>query len=299
MANYLSYYTLQQRIDASKASKPVRSQLQTLLFSGGVLGITSPDKQIFSICGAGLSNRIINLINTMYWAERLDMPFLTYWSQDAACQCSIADIFDSNRCSNVAFINKLQECITQDCNVSHICDVKDVQTKQEYYSKYGSLFFHTWVIPNYIDHARVLNFLKSISIAREIKQSAKEFINSKNINKNTQGILLRGTDGKRYNIKTDDKYYFNYILRNPNTTFFVTSDEQKLWEKFSQLSNVVLYPTRSFVEYDSSAETVYRNKASVIDGFINMLILSKTNIINATGSSFQRVAQLYSELDII
>jgi hypothetical protein len=100
---------------------------------------------------------------------------------------------------------------------------------------------------------------------------------------------------------------------NPQTNFFICSDSLETEKKFDILNNVIIYPKNSYVtklvdgswndltidnEGRQMKFNVNRSRESVIEGFIDLLILSKTNIVVNSHSSFLKFAKLYNKINI-
>jgi predicted RNA-binding protein len=108
---------------------------------------------------------------------------------------------------------------------------------------------------------------------------------------------------------------FSSIISDKKSGYFVCSDDKATEDKFNELKNVLVYPKTSYVEKlvdgewttkikDSEGRifpyNVDRSKQSVIEAFIDLLILSRTNIIIRNKSSFLGWAKIYalvSDLD--
>jgi hypothetical protein len=111
----------------------------------------------------------------------------------------------------------------------------------------------------------------------------------------------------------DDKIIFDEI-RNSNNLFFICSDDSETEKNFSNLLNVVIHNKKNYAEklnpstswndktVDYEGREFYfnikRNSESVIEAFIDMLILSRTKIYNNTMSTFLTFANHYSNLNL-
>jgi hypothetical protein len=293
MPNHIGHFSLLRKLNIEACSRHMQKQLHILLTTGGVMGVKSANKNIISICSNGLSNRIISLINTKYWANHLALPYTFYWGQDTNCFCNVSDIFNIDSQNN-NLVATIQKTIDEKQIPS---DIYDIDSSSFNIKAFDTIFLNTWSIPKYIEEQQRLILLSSFSIREDILKCAKEFISNNIKNKSVKGILLRGTDGHKWGIETNNDFYFKMIEKSKDS-FFITSDDEEQYKRFKALQNVTVYPTTAFPIYNTNTDVVYRSKQSVIEGFINMLILSRTDIINATGSSFQKLAQLYSKIDI-
>jgi hypothetical protein len=123
------------------------------------------------------------------------------------------------------------------------------------------------------------------------------------------GLHLRKTEN--FNLKEESLY--EQVLTTPAQRYFVCSDDQVTQEKFAQLPNVCARAKTNYVEklipgdwYESTTDTdgrqtkynINRNKQSVIEAFVDMLILSRTWIRPTVKSSFLNFARYFAHANI-
>ena len=152
--------------------------------------------------------------------------------------------------------------------------------------------------------------MSNFKIKENIKNKVDEFCIKNNIDKNVLGIHFRKTDFQTF---LDEDKTFAYMSMNPQTNFFICSDSLETEKKFDILNNVIIYPKNSYVtklvdgswndltidnEGRQMKFNVNRSRESVIEGFIDLLILSKTNIVVNSHSSFLKFAKLYNKINI-
>ena len=119
---------------------------------------------------------------------------------------------------------------------------------------------------------------------------------------------MRNTDGHFTNFI---EQAYEHIKIFANNRFFICSDNKNTEDQFCKLANVITYTKTHYVEKinsnvdwnqspdsNSCNTNVMRNSESVIQGFIDMLILSRTNIISPdVGSTFLQFSKLYSHIE--
>ena len=108
--------------------------------------------------------------------------------------------------------------------------------------------------------------------------------------------------------KPDFDQIFNQVSDTNETKYFVCSDDEELENKFNQLENVSVYPKTSYVEKltdegewrsvivdDTGVEypfNVERSDESVRQAIIDLYILSKSDMMKTSNSSFLQTAIL-------
>ena len=96
-----------------------------------------------------------------------------------------------------------------------------------------------------------------------------------------------------------------------NSKYYICSDDKNTEDMFNKLENVFVHPKTSYVEkfkeggwndciIDNAGRcnnfNVNRPRQSVIEAFIDLLILSRTNIIVNGPSTFLHFAKYYSAI---
>ena len=268
----------------------------------------------------GLGNRLNSLIGGLVAAEKVGCTPVICWPVNNWCGCSFEDLFVSNleildKGVNDVFLDDDKIYLTHDNQVGKVLKNKfDHSTESlELVRKMSEdiVYYHN-KIPSYFSEDDVIKKLKTFKIVSSILIPAKSFCYQHNIGKKTKGVHLRKTDHGR---QIDSDQMFSSILSDKKSGYFVCSDDKATEDKFNELKNVLVYPKTSYVEKlidgnwttkikDSEGRifpyNVDRSKQSVIEAFIDLLILSRTNIIIRNKSSFLGWAKVYalvSDLD--
>jgi len=276
-------------------------------------------KKLIIFCDGGLGNRLGALIGGILTAQQLNRTPILCWPENTWCGCSFNDLFDSEYQVINLDINKLFSLHTKDKFIIH-----ENQTNLQLEQYYPSLevidffknvndknvvYYHNST-PQYFSQEEVLTILSKLNIKSNIKNNVFEFINKNKIDNNTLGIHFRKTDFQTF---LNEEEAFNYINSNSEVNFFICSDSFETEEKFSTLNNVIIYPKNNYVTklkegswndltMDNEGRqmnfNINRSKESVIEGFIDLLILSRTNIIVESHSTFLKFAKLYNKINI-
>ena len=122
------------------------------------------------------------------------------------------------------------------------------------------------------------------------------------------GIQIRKTDFGANG--ADDNNLFALVSQCPQKQFFVCSDDAAVEQRFGALPNVVTHPKRAYVEKvvdggwntptaDHSGRVyacnVNRNAVSVEDAVVDLLVLSRSQIVRTSNSTFLNTALLLKQ----
>lgn len=276
-------------------------------------------KKLIIFCDGGLGNRLGVLIGGILVAQKLDRVPTLCWPENNWCGCHFDDLF-SSKYEVVSF--SINELFAQNKSSKFI--IHENQTNlhlEQYYPSLDTInrfekiedetvvYYHN-SIPDYFNQDEILDTLAQFNIKPHIKNRVTDFCAEKSISSSTLGIHLRKTDFQSF---LNEEETYNYIASNSQTNFFICSDSFETEQKFSILSNVIVYPKNHYVEklkegsWNASITdnegrhfnfNVNRSKESVIEGFIDLLILSKTTPIVESHSTFLKFAKLYKNINL-
>jgi len=277
-------------------------------------------KKLIIFCDGGLGNRLGVLVGGLIVSKTLQRAPVICWPQNTWCGCSYKDIF-CNDMENISLnINELFSTFKDSLFLIHENQTNLSLHKQLYPTKeainnlvgdqISDIIYYHNSIPEFLDKKQVLQTLQNLQIVPHIQDIVDIFCTQNNIDRSVAGVHLRKTD---YNSLIDENQVQQYISENPEKRFFVCSDDKETEIKFSKNKNVIIRPKTFYAEkldidkswcghiIDREGRSfnfnVNRSKDSVIEGFIDLLILSKTNITIETISSFLKFAKLYNELN--
>lgn len=274
-------------------------------------------RDMFVFSDGGLGNRLNSLVGGLVIADELNCNPKICWPLNNWCWANFNDLFDTNftvlnQSINELFVDENLIYLIHENQIGKtfkktfdhsLTSLKKIKETNE-----NIIYFHN-KLPSFVDSNLILTKLKKLQIKKDIINHVEKFCIENNINKNTKGVHLRKTDHGR---QLDSNIIFDEIQKNQNQSYFVCSDDSKTEQEFSQLKNVKIFSKTSYVEklIDGSWTSkikdtdgrifpynVNRPSQSVIEGFIDLLILSRTNIIIKNKSSFLGWAKIYSMID--
>ena len=275
--------------------------------------------EIIIFCDGGLGNRLCTLVGGLLVSELINFNPIICWPENSWCGCSFSDLFlpeykiiDNNineifskNLDNVFIIHENQTKFNPNLIFKHTKNDYELASKLN-----KTIIYYHNKISDMFDEQNVLNKLSQLTVQKSLLDNIKTFIKNNSINKSTQGVHLRKTDSL-YNI--DDNYIYNLIKDRPNEKYFLCSDDKNTEDFFNQLDNVIINSKLSYVEkfkdggwndwtVDNEGRTfnfnVKRSKQSVIEAFQDMIILSRTNIVQNSNSTFLLFANKFSKIDL-
>jgi hypothetical protein len=293
-----------------------------------------PTKRVISLCISGVGNKIFSLVGGLYWAEKLGYDFNFFWEPDSECMCLYDELFQTMT-QNYLPYNTLHNFKIEDIVVAggttkssfvasildewnrhkstprklkKLClinsnkwlDTYDISKQLDLVKQHNILIYHDSKLPSYIPENTILELLAKFKFTQNITDTSNAFIKANNINKDTKGIMIRkhvGVDRADL-LDIDEDYYLNIVKDTPSTQYFIMSDFYDIEQKFLQLSNVVCYPKRSYVSWSNNLQCWWRDRESVVDALISLIILSHTDIVKTiSNSTFMDLCFLLSKLN--
>lgn len=291
--------------------------------------------RLFIYCDGGLGNRLNSLWYglSLLESEIFVDGFEVFWPTNSYCAAAYSDLFDEPSFSvkNVSLVDVYRMCqpeisILQDQMDAHLLGIQHVsasmfrsQEELLYFFNHGakegaSILFYAGVLPSWVDMVRVLKITKKyqIKINQEIIEHTQSFIET-NLPKAYYFLHLRRTDNPIGYTTTE---CYQILASFPEATFFMCSDSVETRLYYRSFKNIVVrnsvgvekrcvdldYREKS-VDSDGrlSPYNVFRSRDNVIDGLIDMLIMSRGNAVGLfeSGSTFQRVSKVLRELRIL
>jgi len=276
--------------------------------------------QITINCDGGMGNRLNSLIGGIWVAKKLNRPYVIVWPSNSACGCLFHDLFDTTTPVINQGINALFKSNIENIFLIHKNHTKfklnkwyriNEQSLKELTTVDDHITYYHDQIPPFVTSDDIFNILSELKIQSSIRSEITKFCIDNKINPTTYGLHLRLTD-RSHEININRLY--NDVLSQPNKKFFVCSDDLDWESKFDALANVCTYKKTEYVEKlipgtwrttvtdqegRVSPYNVNRPKDSIIQAFIDLIILSRTTMIDTNRqSTFLKIAHLYNNINI-
>jgi len=171
-----------------------------------------------------------------------------------------------------------------------------------------NVFFSTPLIPNFLAWDDVRNQVAELCFAPGIIDKMHSFLQEKGLS-DFLGLHIRKTDFGSNG--ADDDNLYTLVTNCPQKQFFVCSDDKEVERRFGNLPNVAIYTKRAHVEkliagdWNSAisdhsgrvyACNVNRSETSVEDALVDLLILSRSQIVRTSNSTFLNTALLLKQV---
>lgn len=270
-------------------------------------------KKIYNYCDGGLGNRLGSLLGGLYLSKKLNYDYEIFWVNTRWCSCPFDDLFEPTlkfqEGTLTDIFSKNDSCLylTHDFGFrppSHVKSISFVMMNNLNYDEFPcNIVYNNNLFPSFIGIETNINLLKELKINNKILNRVKNFVEENNIDENTVGLHVRRTDNPN---KLDDKVYIDVINKNLDKKVFLCSDDEDVENRFSQFSNVIVHKKNNYVQkvtQDSdwtsdNGTNIFRQRDAVIDGFVDMLILSRTTPVELFDGTFFRYAQYYNKINI-
>lgn len=181
-------------------------------------------------------------------------------------------------------------------------------------SKLPSSFLYLTHKPRDMSVNNLNTFLKNFKVNSNIKEQIEEFVQNTGLDKDVYGLHIRASD---FPDRTENiNYAKKFIESNPAKKIFICTDEEQVENDMSSYNNVFFRRKRSYTQkrneqnswnnqqfdekYASINFNCLRDKECNIDAFIDMILLSKTNlsVSRNCGSTFFSWCQHFSRVNI-
>lgn len=277
-------------------------------------------KKFYIYCDGGFGNRFNSLVCGLSISIKTGFTPVIVWPLTNWCRSKFNTLFDIEFEVLEETLQYFEKNIEEyeflmhgnflnfNANVYHpesfgsfgnICEFCSSTKKQKIVYNNDSLL-------RYFSEDQIIDVVKSIRFKSELVDNANKFI-KENLGETFTGVHLRNTDFYDPH-KPDFDEIFKQLSENKSEKYFVCSDDEEMENKFNQLENVVIYPKTSYVEKltedgewrsviidDTGVEypfNVERSDESVQQAIIDLYILSKSDMMKTSNSSFLQTAIL-------
>jgi hypothetical protein len=275
-------------------------------------------KTITIFADGGMGNRFGSLVGGLITAKQINAVPMIAWPQNNWCGCSYSDLFVIDKIPvtdsdihtvfqdhvNTAFLIHENQSFNKLSQIFAHTEQNINLLKQ---SNFGNIVYYHNKVPPYYSEQQIIDQLGQLKINSKILEEVKRFCQHNSIDKNTIGLHLRKTDVDG----VDDNKLYRQVIKQSNIQFFVCSDDLATEQRFSALPNVYVHPKTQYVEKlingawrqpmtdlegRPTKYNVNRSAQSVIEAFIDLLILSQTTIQFTIKSSFSKFAEYFSNV---
>ena len=283
-------------------------------------------KKVYIYCDGGFGNRFNSLVSGLFLALACDRKPLIIWPQTRWTEAEFKDIFDSDLEEYKDF-NK--DTFFKDYDPINIVHWNPWGANQEQHNCMGiytgidqflkdrddrNILFYSSLICPWVDTNGLDPVFKQIPFQKHLVDKANNFISNNFGNNEFYGLHVRRTD---HAYQLDEEAFIAQMKHNPTNLYFVCSDDPQAESKFSSSSsNIKIYSKKSYVElldpnggWNTITKDEYghqfpfnvkRSKESVVEAMVDLLILSRSTVINTDHrSTFLQTALLLKKYNIV
>jgi len=281
-------------------------------------------RRLVIYCDGGFGNRFNALVSGLVLARKLALSPQVVWPVNNWCGAHLSDLFEDEwpvaereLASFMPERERYQYLIVEDRLGLADSWVSPLQLaswdalRQLLSGSDRDIFYYTALIPPFIGAAEVTAQVQAMHLRRGILARAESFLSAQQIGQrfgDFLGVQIRKTDFGSH--AADDGNLFTLVSQCPQRRFFVCSDDKAVEQRFAALPNVVVYDKRAHVEKmvdggwnsvttDHSGRAyacnVTRSAASVEDALVDLLILSRSQIVKTSNSTFLNTAMLLQQ----
>jgi hypothetical protein len=270
------------------------------------------------LCDGGLGNRLNALLFALVLKAKYGHPWEIAWPLNNWCGAAFEQMFVTDLPVTRESILDFRERQNQykllmhenqcDFDEAHITFHRDLVSYADYegilHAHPSVLYFHH-LLPGFVSVADLQAGLSMIGVESGVRRTAEEFCRTKGIDQAVFGLHIRKTD---FGATVDDDGLFKLVETTPHR-YFVCSDDREVNSRFAALPNAVVFEKRHFPamavagagwnQMTRDAEgrvfpfNVTRSADSIVEALIDLLILSRTTLVQTSHSTFLRMAMMF------
>ena len=287
--------------------------------------LPTKSRAIHLYCDGGFGNRFNTLVSGLLLAKAARLTPIVVWPRNNWCGASFAELLTND----FKVIERELLHYAPDKELFHFFMTEDhlglgvpnrsplqAQTLAEAVDYLNAdprdVYYHSPLIPPFLNPDEVVRQVRELKINAEIEAQADRFISDQGLDE-FFGVQIRKTDFGSNG--ADDGNLFELVRNAAHKKFFVCSDDKDVEQRFGALPNVAIYPKRAHVEKliddggwnsvttDHSGRAyacnVNRSAISVVDAVVDLLILSRSDVVKTSNSTFLQTALLLKAGNLI
>jgi hypothetical protein len=267
------------------------------------------------LCDGGLANRFNALIFALILRKKFGHSWRIAWPINNWCGAPLDELLvpplpvDSTPLSHfreqgTAFMLMQENQLDFPEERLHLHhDLQSYEAFRPYLDKSeGIVYFHN-LIPAWVPREDIAQALRSLTFNASVLSRASAFCAEHAIDRQVRGLHIRKTD---FGDAVDDQRLFAQVERGTQR-HFVCSDDAEVNQRFAALPHCAVFAKSAFPQKreataawqqwtrDSDGRAfpfnIERGALAVVEGFIDLLILSRTELLPTSGSTFLAFAR--------
>lgn len=270
------------------------------------------------LCDGGLANRLNALVFALILQRRFGHEWRISWPLNNWCGAPLESLFVPPLAHDTLGLTHYREqsarrMLMQENQLDFPAERLVLHSTLHSFDDYrreldgasdGLVYFHNQ-IPAWVDATEVHAVLRSLQLEPSVEQRAWAFVQAQRIDASVTGVHIRKTD---FGDAVNDGAIFS-AMQQSTKRHFVCSDDAEVNRRFATLANCAVFEKQHFPEKreksgawlrwtkDDDGRTfpynIERSATSVVEGLIDLLILSRTELVATSGSTFLAMARLF------
>lgn len=270
------------------------------------------------LCDGGLCNRLNALIFALILQRRYGHPWTISWPRNNWCGASFDSLFkaalpvDERSIEDYKAVQHEHRLLMHENQIgfdpSRLVINRQLVSYDDYeqhLSSGESIVYFNSLLPSFVTLADVRDALSLLQVNDSVAAVARDFIGRHQIDGRTVGLHIRKTD---FGNAVDDEALYRQA-QTSTARFFVCSDDADVNRRFAALPNCAVFGKTAFPDklerdatwqhWTTDAEgrrfpfNITRSAASVVEGLVDLLVLSQTEIVPTSHSTFLATARLF------
>ena len=271
-------------------------------------------------CDGGLANRLNALLFCLALRDRWQHDWQVSWQRNNWCGASFASLFEldlpvlelplthfKEREAEHWFIVHDNQGNFDTARVTYHTALGDHAAYRELLNRHQNVYYIHNLLPDCVTLGDLQAALAGLRVKPELVERAAAFCREHAIDSSVLGLHIRKTD---FGDRVNDGELHTLVSQSPNR-FFVCSDDAEVTERFSRLDNCCVLPKQHYPEkliadsgwnsWTVDAEgrrfpfNIQRSEEAIVEALLDLLILSRTNPMMASHSTFFRMALIFNK----
>ena len=272
------------------------------------------------MCDGGLANRLNALVFALILRKKFGHAWCISWPQNNWCGAPVDALFETlfeppmavnalplshyrEHSSALMLMQENQLDFPPERLLLHH-GLTTYDAWREYLDRSeGIVYFHN-LIPGWVPQADVHAALRELKLNADVQRRAWNFCVDEAIDGHVIGVHIRKTD---FGDKVNDDVLFAQVAASAQR-HFVCSDAADVNQRFGALPHCAVFTKTAFPEKLSQGDAwqhwttdhdgrrfpynIERSASAVVEGLVDLLILSRTELVPTSGSTFLSMARL-------
>lgn len=272
-------------------------------------------------CDGGLANRLNALLFCLVLKELYRHDWEISWPRNNWCGASFGSLFDidipvkehslayfKQNESDYRFLAHENQGNFDEGRITYHSELADFPAYQSLLDQNPNVFYFHNLLPSFVSIADLQAIASGLRVKPHLVASAAAFCRDHAIDGSVVGLHIRKTD---FGNTINDNELFTLVSQNANR-FFVCSDDAEVTQRFASLKNCHVLEKAHYPEKLMAGEgwnswivdkegrqfpfNIQRSEEAVVEALLDLLILSRTNPMMASHSTFFRMALIFNRI---